>query len=407
MATIKFYIQSKNNPAGIYVRLRDGSNIDAKAKTTFAIDPKCWSSAKGKPITKSEDSKKLDEDLESLKMSLLSKTNANKGLVDINSQWLSEFIKPQPKLNAVPKRLIEYIDFYAEHKKNEIKPSSYKKIGVNKNLLIRFELFRNHQFSISEINEDFKLSFDTYCLQNNYSPNTIARAIKFIKTICLHARRNGIVTHQHLDGLRKKTVDVDKVTLSIAEIEKIEAKSYELAYLDHVRDWLIISCETGQRVSDFMRFKKEMIKYRNEMPMIEFRQVKTGKLMALPLTDKILEILQKRNGEFPKKISDQKYNEYIKEVCKIAGLTTLIQGSRNNPEINRKESGKFEKWQLVTSHIGRRSYATNNYGLIPTSSLMYATGHSTEKQFLEYVGKEDTDKALELANHYRRLNKLS
>ena len=51
MATIKFLIQSKNNPAGIYVRLKEGRLIDIKAKTKLIIDPKDWSNSKGRPST--------------------------------------------------------------------------------------------------------------------------------------------------------------------------------------------------------------------------------------------------------------------------------------------------------------------------------------------------------------------
>ena len=46
MPTIKFYIQSDKKPAGIYVRLREGRNIDAKAKTNYAINPLDWNNKK-------------------------------------------------------------------------------------------------------------------------------------------------------------------------------------------------------------------------------------------------------------------------------------------------------------------------------------------------------------------------
>ncbi len=168
----------------------------------------------------------------------------------------------------------------------------------------------------------------------------------------------------------------------------------------NARDWLLISCETGQRVSDFLRFNKVQIRYEGDKPLIEFTQVKTDKTMTVPLSKKVMAILKKRKGEFPKEMSDQKYNLYIKEVCKLAGLTQKVKGSRKNPETDRKETGVFEKWQLVTSHIGRRSFATNNYGRIPTSLLIGATGHSTEKMFLEYIGKSDTQKAIQLAEYF-------
>ena len=76
MATIKFYIQSKNNPAGIYVRLREGVNTDAKAKTKYVIDPTDWSTIKGQPIDlKKANFKSLNEDLATLRTDLLNHYN--------------------------------------------------------------------------------------------------------------------------------------------------------------------------------------------------------------------------------------------------------------------------------------------------------------------------------------------
>lgn len=51
--------------------------------------------------------------------------------------------------------------------------------------------------------------------------------------------------------------------------------------------------------------------------------------------------------------------------------------------------------------IGRRSFATNNYGFIPTSLLFNVTGHSTEAMFLEYIGKTVTEKAIQLAEYFK------
>ena len=61
---------------------------------------------------------------------------------------------------------------------------------------------------------------------------------------------------------------------------------------------------------------------------------------------------------------------------------------------------KYEKCELVSSHIGRRSFASNNYGIIPTSFLMYITGHTTEGMFLTYIGKSNKDIAMELTSYF-------
>jgi integrase len=211
-----------------------------------------------------------------------------------------------------------------------------------------------------------------------------------------------VEAHFQLNSITSKVEKVEKIFLTIHELEKIQNKKLDFEYLINARDWLIISCETGQRVSDFMRFAKEQIRYEGNVPLIEFTQVKTCKKMAIPLSKKVMSILEKRKGEFPRKISDQRYNEYIKEVCKIAELNEIIKGSRSKTDdkITRKESGLFPKHELVTSHIGRRSFATNNYGRIPTSLLINVTGHSTETMFLEYIGKTVTEKAIQLAQYF-------
>ena len=69
-------------------------------------------------------------------------------------------------------------------------------------------------------------------------------------------------------------------------------------------------------------------------------------------------------------------------------------------KIYRKVTGTYQKWELVSSHIGRRSFATNFYGEIPTVLLMSATGHTTEAMFLEYIGKTQTQQAKELAKYW-------
>jgi len=400
MANISFFIQSKSNPAVIYVRLREGRKSDSKAKTKLMINPDDWSTTKGQPKNlKDSHLKKLNNDLQKIKIDLLHHYN-NASSDSINTQWLKDFLNPSTASGSIPNKLVEYFDYYSLHKKNAIGSSTYKRNNVYKRLVERFESSCKTTFYIKNVDADFKLKFEAYCSKEGYAPNTVARTIKFIKTICYHARNNGIESHFQLDSISVKLKKVEKVFLNPGELSKIEAQTFEFDYLDNARDWLIISCETGQRVSDFMNFTKEQIRYESKVPLIEFTQVKTGKRMAIPLSKKVVAILKKHKGNFPRKISDQRYNEYIKEACRIAGITDVVKGSKLDPETNRKIDGMFPKHELVTSHIGRRSFATNNYGRIPTSLLINVTGHSTETMFLEYIGKTVTEKAIQLAQYF-------
>ncbi len=402
MATIKFYLQSNKNPAGIYVRIREGVHIDAKAKTKFVINPADWSDKKGQPINlKDEAFKALNRELFAFKNDLLNHFNSSiaKNKV-INSDWLKNYINPPEKSGEIPQLLSDYFSYYREQKAKSIKPASKTKLLVIQHLIQKMEKSKNKRIYVSDVNEVFMNDFITYSEGDGYSINTIARAFDFVKTICYHAESNGISISPKLRKLVIKKQKVEKIFLTPEELKIVEAAYLSQKALINARDWLIISCETGQRVSDFLRFTKEMIRKEQGKTLIEFTQVKTEKVMTIPLSKKVQEILKKRKGNFPYKISDQRYNEYIKKVCDIAGLNKPTNGSIIDPETKRKVSGVFPKWQLVSSHIGRRSFASNYYGKIPTSLLISATGHASERQFLEYIGKSDTQKALALADYF-------
>ena len=116
-------------------------------------------------------------------------------------------------------------------------------------------------------------------------------------------------------------------------------------------------------------------------------------------------ILLKRNGEFPPSFAENVesnkslFNRYLKALCKEANINTKIKGSIYNAESKRNEEGEFAKYKMVSSHICRRSFATNFYGnsKYPTPLLMNITAHSTEKMFLEYIGKKQGDNDMQLS----------
>lgn len=338
----------------------------------------------------------------------------NEILKVVNKQWLQTQInhyynppksKEDEEKSKIPTTLIGYIDYYSNLKKNEVTKSTLAKFEVNKNLLLRFENKKEHSFLIKEVNNQFKSDFENYCFTERYAPNTIARSLKFIKTLCRHAQNNGLEVSHHLNNMKPKYEKIDNIYLNFEELGQIENTNDLPEYLENAKDWLIISCYLGQRVSDFLNFKSEMIRYEDNRPLLEFTQKKTGKIMTIPVHKKVMEILEKRNGDFPRPISDVKYNLYIKEVCERAKLNQMVKGSKKvetapKSKKYRKKTDMYKKWELVSSHIGRRSFATNFYGKIPTTYLIYITGHSTENMFLAYIGKSNKDLAIEVFNYF-------
>lgn len=176
------------------------------------------------------------------------------------------------------------------------------------------------------------------------------------------------------------------------EIDKVRDLSGLPDYLDNVRDWLLIACATGQRVSDFMRMTTSMIRTDDKgRKFIDLMQEKTGAPVTIPLLPEVADLLSKRKGNFPRAISDQKFNEYAKEVCKRAKIDTIIKVKKRAD--NNYIEGDYPKYDLISSHVGRRSFATNYYGKVPTAILKNITGHSTEQMLLKYIGKTSNDTA--------------
>jgi integrase len=410
MASINLLLQSKNNPAVIYVRLRDGRTLDIKAKTNYHIDPDNWDDVEQRPLKKllrMVDFANLDTDLATLKNDLLKEYNKSKGVKVVDALWLKDFVNPPQLGEKYPDKLVDYIDTFIEFKRSEVKNTTIVKCNVIKHLLQRYQKDTKSVLYIRDINVKFKVDFEKYCISADYAPNTTARNIRFIKTFCKHAKANGVETHHQLDSIKAKYHKVDSIYLNPQEIENIEnLESKDLTDgLENARDWLLISCYCGQRVSDFLRFDKSMIRFEKNKsgvlkPLIEFTQVKTEKIMTIPLHSKIMEILKKYDDNFPRKISDQKYNEHIKKVCKAADIKEPTHGKKFDHETKKKVEKDYEKWELVSSHIGRRSFANNNYGIIPTSFLMNITGHTTEAMFLTYIGKSNKDIAMELTSFF-------
>lgn len=424
MATINFLYRSTKSKANLVLRLLyrfNDTDFVFGAKTKLVVEKVYWNdnhviNKKTKKIPGTKDVNILNKRLEvsneinKIENHVLKAFNSVNPS-EINKEWLQTqidyYYNPIQQDKSIPIKLIDYIDFYIEYRKYEIKESSKKKFNVVKHKLQRFEEYRKKTIFIKDINDSFKNEFVSYLKQELYSQNTMQRELVFIKTFCKHARFLGIETHPQLDGLRLDRAKVEKIYLSFEELEQIEQidKTKLTDSIDNAKDWLIISCYTGQRVSDFMRFSDEQIRVENDKYLIEFTQKKTGKNMTVPLHPKVLEILRKRNGKFPYPISDQKYNDYIKDVCRLAKLTQKVKGSKmmeTKPKsgIFRKCSGTFEKCELVSSHIGRRSFATNFYGKIPTTYLIYVTGHATESMFLNYIGKSNKDLAMEITNYF-------
>ena len=105
----------------------------------------------------------------------------------------------------------------------------------------------------------------------------------------------------------------------------------------------------------------------------------------------------------PYKISLVHFNEHIKDVCEAAQLYAPTKGRKKLKHNEPTVQGVYPKYEVISSHVCRRSFATNFYGRIPTPILIGITGHGSERMFLLYIGKTTYDNAHQMIEYFSKL----
>jgi len=427
MATVKYFIRGKSSGSTIYCRFSINRNQVFTRKTGYSINPINWSSVKGKPkepkdADDKENINKTNDDLVDLRKKIIAEYNsAYKEGREINGKWLGSVINAFN--NQEERNELDYLVSWAKHYV-EIKPTEISKngIGVSEgtmkkyHTIIRkleeFEKESKTTYLLKDVCADWGRGFIKFLSQSQgLKNNTIGKYLKVVKTIVAAARKSGLPVHPQLDDFRGFNESVETIALTNAEIKLLQQSKFINSNLEAAKDWLLIGCFTGQRVSDLLRMNPSMVEELGAFELIVIKQVKGGKTVQIPIHPVVKEILNKRGGLFPPTFSNTPgsntamFNKYIKNVCRQVGINTIVPGTLFNHVTKRSEEGNYEKWQLVTSHICRRSFATNFYSTdkYPTPLLMNITGHSTEKQFLEYIGKPPLDYSIQLAKIWAKL----
>ncbi|ALR31287.1 hypothetical protein ATE47_12475 [Chryseobacterium sp. IHB B 17019] len=339
-------------------------------------------------------------------------------------EWLDE------KINSFYNRIDEkgddsiflnYLSSFIDFKKS-IASYTYSTIGKYNNLKDRFSEYQKKKkknFLIEDLSGKVLINFKNYLIVDcGLMETTATRFIKNLKTVIFDSRNNGKQIHHQITGFSTGTTNSEhKVFLSLEEIGKIKEIVTLNTDWNLAKDWLILGCYLGQRASDLLRMTKRMIYTKTDSDgdsfrFIEIKQQKTGEKVVIPLHDEVEEILKKYNGNFPPVFANNQdsnsalFNRHIKKVCELAGIHDMVKGKYFNEVTKKNEIVETEKCKLVSSHVCRRSFATNFYGnkMFTTPQLMAITGHKSESQFLNYIGRTADDWAMQTAKTFKELS---
>ena len=259
-----------------------------------------------------------------------------------------------------------------------------------------FEFEKSERLYINSIDKYTAESFTRFLkIEQQYSDNYCGQLLKLLKIILRDAEKSGMEVHpysSYIESFKQKSSDRILHILNPLEIKAIkELQHVPEVYQDSYK-WLLIGLCLGQRVSDLLKLSPGNLRKANSGLYIDIVQQKTKKAVTVGVADPlVIEILE---NEFPRRVSQVVFNKQIKALCKMAGIEGLVSGFKNNPRTRRKEIVSAPKYEFVTSHIMRRSFASNYYGKIETPLLMNITGHSKESTFLSYIGTHQNKDAL-------------
>ncbi|WP_407498221.1 tyrosine-type recombinase/integrase [Elizabethkingia anophelis] len=426
MATVKYYLRSKSKDSIIQIQLSISKTLKMRNSTGLIINSTDWNDKTSLPKQNNAQNKNLITKLNDLKSFVLKKYNndLSEGIL-FDTYWLKN------KINAFFERVdihtddnivINYMAYYNDLRKlTKTKKTSDHKFLMLLKKFTSFQQFQKKIYTIPEIDKKVILEFNNWLTEENkLMESTAQTTLKNLKTVLLDARNNGKTIHHQINSFSIENKPAFKVFLNFQEIEQIKQARIIGNDLIHARDWLIIGCYTGQRVSDLLRMNKNQIYTRTDSEgesfrFIELVQEKTGKQVIIPLHDEVENILKKYNGNFPPTFRGTTFNSdvtlfnyHIKKVCELAEINTKVKGKVFNDELKRNEIKETEKHHLISSHICRRSFATNFYGdkRFTTPQIMAITGHSTETVFLSYIGKTSADHALNTAKTFKEIKNL-
>ena len=416
MAQVKFYLHKRgdaktNLPVVLKYTFGKGQRFEyytgLHANASHYIK-KYYSKQGGKPFKDSApDAEHLNDRVEELKNSIYliertAKANNIPLTVEYFRSELDKIEKPVKAHKADPKQkpvtFMQVFDEYIERCKTDINEKTGQKLSPGlvikyttvKNMLIDFHRHRGDEADFPDFDEELYNELKNYMVnKKKYSLNTIGRTIRFIKTVLHYATRKGYNSNTKYQSVFKSiSEESDSIYLTEEELKKLH--EYNLAHnfrLDRVRDLFLIGCWTGLRFSDFTTIKKEDI----NGDRIRLKTQKTKHKVIIPIHPTVRAILEKYDYQLPPPISNQKFNEYIREVAELTGIKEPF--TKFITKGGKIESTTMQKYLAVSSHVARRSFATNAYKRkIEPLLIMAITGHKTEKEFLKYIKVTDEEK---------------
>jgi integrase len=406
MATLNFYLDKADKKGLSFIQmtyLANGQKFRHSVK--IKVSPELWLKNKQRVKVRQPDHEFLNAHLNSI-AEIISKAERESLMNNnaINFSYVKQRFNDALNKTTDKKTFVMYFQEYIDTANGKITEGTIKHYKSCLNHLNNFSKLRRYELSFERINNTFFDSLTSYLTDDcKLLNNTVGNYIKIVKAFMNFATDNGYNKVNH-DYKKFKVYKEDGQLISLSESELMTIYDLELQSekLKVVRDNFCFACFTGLRYSDIVKLQRENIKD----DYIEFKTVKTRTFLKIPLTDYAKELLERNNGLLPKLFSNQKTNEYLKELGKLADIKEQIQVVKYRG-VNKVEFLE-PKYNFMTTHTARRTFVTLSLekGMRP-ETVMSITGHTDYATFKKYIKLTDKVKLMEMNNVWSRKLKIA
>jgi len=333
-------------------------------------------------------------DYESLVMELFDEYEHYPTVEKFRDDLLARIVLPE-KPQSIFERFDEYIA--TSIRKKSWVAGTTKRVKGCKNHLYKFD----SNITFQDLTEAKLLSFVEYQQGLPLVNTTIQKTMKILASFLNWATKeayNKNDAYKTFDLELKGTSGKANKAIALSWDELMTIYHLNISetknYLKHVRDVFVFQCFTGLRYSDVFNLRRYNIK----SDKIEIVTVKTDDRLTIPLNDYSRAILAKyqdinfKDEKVLPVITNQKMNEYLKELGELAGFTEKETIVRYIGE--KAITTVLPKSELLSTHMGRRTFISLGYYFdIPYQIMAQFSGHSGETMQGKYRKNFD-DKVL-------------
>ena len=335
--SLLFYLKKQKNyksgPAAIYMRITVNGKRSENS-TGRECEPSRWNAHAGRANGTKEVTRALNAYLDDLQKKVY---EAHSRLTEADEMITAENIRN--KFLGKSEQPRSLIAIFKDHNR---KVEALVGKEYTKGTLTRYQTALKHtidflkwkyslaDIDIRKVDHAFLMDFEFYLRSERRCANN--SAVKYIRNfgkiirICI---ANRWLTYDPFLNYKNKIKTVDRVFLTIEEIQEISDKNMATDRLTQVRDIFLFCCFTGLAYADVKKLHKwDIVTGIDGEKWIVIKRQKTDTPSRIPLLPTATTLIQRyachphceNSGRVLPVLSNQKMNAYLKEIADLCGI---------------------------------------------------------------------------------------